>query len=107
MEITVTKPKKAASKKKVALKPAKAPKPKQQKLFDTEVPALEKLAEDYVEARDQRMEYLKTEVLIKDELHTEMKRLGKKDYVRGNIEIHVVQEDETVKVKIKHADEAE
>lgn len=100
--ITVSTPKKKQKKpatKKAA--PKKVTTPRQEPMFDSAINSLEKLAEDYAEARDNRQEYLNQEVQIKGELLDEMHKLGKTDYVRGNIEIHIVSEEETVKVKIK------
>lgn len=76
-------------------------KPKQVPLIETEIRELEKLAEEYADYRDERMKLGAQEVELKDKLLGAMHKHGKKDYVHGDVEIHVVAEEEKVKVKIR------
>ena len=79
-----------------------AKKPKQGQLIeDREIKALSDAAHEYAEARDERQEILRTEVGLKEKLLAQMKKLGKETYRYGDVEIRVVHEEETVKVKIK------
>lgn len=73
---------------------------------DTRIAELHGMAEAYVEYRDERMELLKKEVAVKERLLSAMKKHGKTDYVHNGIEIHVVQESETVKVKLRKQEPA-
>ena len=99
--ITITTKKKKPTKKKVTPKPAKAPKAKQAQMFDTQIESLEKLANDYEEAEEQATEYRKQMDVIQGELIAEMKRLGKKHYLRDGIELKFVEKSERVKVTVK------
>lgn len=79
-------------------------KPKQARLPQMEDPKIEELehvAESYAEIRDQRLALTPQEKKLKDDLLAAMKRNGKETYKRDGIEIRVVHEQETVKVKIK------
>jgi len=87
-----------------------AKKPRQARLpemEDPEIEELEGLAENYAEIRDQRMALTPQEKKLKDDLHAAMKRHGKEKYVRDGIEIKIVHEQETVKVKVKKTSETE
>jgi hypothetical protein len=63
-------------------------------------------ATDYVKIRNKRQDLTKREVELKSDLLALMHKHKRKDYVFEDIEIHVVMEEETVKVKI-HKEEAE
>ena len=79
-------------------------KPKQARLpqmDDAKIEELEFAAEQYAEIRDQRLALTPQEKKLKDDLLAAMKRNKKETYVRDGIEIRVVHEQETVKVKIK------
>jgi hypothetical protein len=68
---------------------------------------LDAAAFEYAETRDQRMELSKTESELKTKLLGLMKKHGKESYIHDGIEITVVHEEETVKVKIKQEKEPE
>ncbi len=78
---------------------------KQQKslpgMEDTKITEIENLALKYAEVRDQRMAALKGEVEFKQKLLVAMKRAKKQTYRRHNVEVRIVHEEETVKVKVK------
>jgi len=85
-------------------------KPRQARLpemEDPEIEELEGLAETYASVRDQRMALTPQEKKLKYDLHAAMKRHGKEKYLRDGIEIKIVHEEETVKVKVKHNSEEE
>ena len=90
--------KKKVAKKKVAKKPAAQHLPGME---DSAIGSLEKLAEEYAGVRDQRMEIGQSEIRLKGEVLSEMKRLKRKRYHRNGITIEVVVEQEGVKVKVK------
>lgn len=78
-------------------------KPKQARLpqmDDPQIEELESLAESYAEVRDQRLALTPQEKKLKDDLLAAMKRNKKETYKRDGIEVRVVHEEETVKVKI-------
>ena len=90
--------------------PSDAKKPRQARLpemEDPEIEELEGLAETYASIRDQRMALTPQEKKLKDDLHAAMKRHGKEKYLRDGIEIKIVHEQETVKVKVKKNSEEE
>lgn len=62
-------------------------------------------AEEYAEIRDKRQDLTRRESELKSDLLSLMKKHRKKDYVFDGIEIHVVMEEETVKVKVSKDDE--
>lgn len=83
-------------------KPKKV-KPKQRDLPGMEerrIPDLHAAAEVYADTRDSRMDLLNREVELKEELLGLMRKHGKKVYLYDSVEIRVVHENETVKVKI-------
>jgi hypothetical protein len=85
-------------------------KPRQARLPQMEDPQIEELeaaAEDYVAIRDERMALTPREKKLKDDLLAAMKRHGKEKYLRDGIEIKIVHESETVKVRVKKTDEKE
>ncbi len=83
--------------------------PNQERLpgVEAEIPELEDGARLYAGFRDERMELLKREVEQKEYLLELMKKYGKEEYSHDGIEIKVVHEAETVKVKIKRETEEE
>ena len=87
---------------------AEVKKPRQARLPEMEDPVIEELeglAETYAGVRDQRMALTPQEKKLKDDLHAAMKRHGKETYLRDGIEIKIVHESETVKVKVKKTSE--
>lgn len=77
--------------------------PRQQPLPGMENAALKDLqdaAHDYADVRDERIELNQREADLKDKLMKLMKKHNKKDYVHAEVEIHLIPEGETVKVKI-------
>jgi hypothetical protein len=77
---------------------------KQQRLPGTEdsrIQELEDLAEKYVDARDQRLEMLKDEVGLKEQILAKMHGLKKVRYEYNGTIIEIVPEAEKLKVKIK------
>jgi hypothetical protein len=68
---------------------------------DAAIEALEKAALEYAEIRDERQELTRSEVDLKEKLLKLMKKHSKTNYVHGGIEIRIVMEEETVKVRIK------
>lgn len=82
---------------------------KQQKklpgMEDTKITEIENLALKYAEVRDQRMTALKGEVELKGQLLAAMKKVHKQVYRRHNVEVRIVHEEETVKVKVKEKEE--
>jgi hypothetical protein len=68
---------------------------------------LEGKAVEYAGIRDQRMKLSITEAALKAELLALMKQAKRREYVHDGIEISVVTEQETVKVRIKREDHDE
>jgi hypothetical protein len=68
---------------------------------DAAIEGLEKAALEYAEIRDERQELTRSEVSLKEKLLKLMKKHSKTNYVHGGIEIRIVMEEETVKVRIK------
>jgi len=90
-------------------KKEKASKPKQKDLPGMEerkIPDLHAAAEDYAEIRDERMALTEKEVPAKANLLELMHKHGKETYKYEDVEISVVHEEETVKVKIHREKEA-
>ena len=86
----------------------KPKKPRQARLPDMEDPqieALESKAEEYADIRDQRMALTPQEKKLKNDLLALMKANNKERYFRDGIEIRVVHESETVKVRLKKTEE--
>jgi len=89
-----------------------AAKAKQQRLPGTEgkIADLQDAAEKYAGIRDERQELTKQEVDLKGKLLGLMKRHKLTEYKYGGVEINVIVEEETVKVRIakqKEGDEQE
>lgn len=68
---------------------------------DRTIKALEEKALEYADVRDQRMELSTSEHALKSELLVLMKNAKKTKYVRDGIEVSLVVEHETVKVRVK------
>lgn len=68
---------------------------------DAAIESLEALAEEYAEARDERMAIGERESDLKQKLLTEMHANGKTKYLHAGVEIEVIATDEKVKVRIK------
>jgi hypothetical protein len=88
----------------------RAKKPRQARLpemEDNQIEELEVAAESYAAIRDERMALTPQEKKLKDDLLAAMKRHSKEKYVRDGIEIKVVHEKETVKVRVKKTGEEE
>lgn len=68
---------------------------------DAAIDELEDAAKRYVGIRDDRMAMTEKEVDAKDLVLTLMKRHEKETYRRDGLEIKIVHEEETVKVKFK------
>lgn len=101
------KPKKSAKKKSKAPKPRKPVevkrKPRAQRLpgmEDAGFPELEKLAEEYADVRDQRMELTKQESTMNADLLALMKKHDKSEYHHQDVHVWIKSKDERVKVKI-------
>lgn len=93
------------SKKKAPAK-GKPTKPRDQPLpgmEDSAIKPLEDAAHAYAELRDERMGLSRQEVDLKQRLIGLMKTHGKDHYQRDGITIDLVQESETVKVRVKKA----
>lgn len=83
-------------------------KPRQARLpqmEDSRIEALEAKAEEYADVRDQRMALTPQEKKLKDDLLALMKANNKERYFRDGIEIKVVHEHESVKVRLKKTEE--
>lgn len=84
--------------------------PRQQQLpgvEDNKLAAIENLAMDYAEIRDQRQELSKRESELKQDLLKLMHKLNRKEYKRDGISVIVEVEEETVKVRVRAEKEAE
>lgn len=74
---------------------------------DAKIDALEEIAEDYASIRDQRQLLTVQEVDLKSKVLDLMKANGKEHYRRNGVEITIIHEDETVKVRVKKAEDGE
>jgi hypothetical protein len=72
---------------------------------DRKIEALEELALQYAEIRDQRISLSQSEVDLKGKLLDLMKAQKREHYHRGAIKIDIVHEKENVKVKVKAGDD--
>lgn len=89
-------------------KKQRSKKPKQADLpgmADRKIPELHKAAEEYADVRDRRMELTKEEVAAKEEVLKQMHVHHKEVYKFEDVEIKLVHETETVKVRIKKSEE--
>jgi len=85
-------------------KQAAAKKPRQARLPGTEdaaIDGLNALAEDYAEARDERMEIGKREVALKTSILEVMHKHGRQSYSFDGISVKIKPESEKVVVRIK------
>lgn len=85
-------------------KKARAKTPKDQPLTgmeDARIPALEKIARDYADIRDQRIELNRDEAKLKERAIRAMHEYKKAVYKRNGIEIRLDPGEETLKVRIK------
>lgn len=91
-----------------AKKEKKLAPPKQRRLPGAEDPAieeLESLAEKYAKLRDKRQAIGKQEVELKNDLLVAMHRNKKTSYDHNGVSIVIVNEEESVKVRITKAGE--
>jgi hypothetical protein len=94
-----------------ALRPPGEEKPKKPRqarlpeMEDEKLDELEGLAEEYAQIRDERMALTPQEKKLKDDLLAAMKKNGKQRYFRDGIEIKIVHEQESVKVRVKRTEE--
>ena len=90
----------AKAKKEAAVKKS----PRQQPLTgmeDSKIDALEEIALNYADLRDERMSIGKKEQELKQQLLALMKAQKREHYHRGTITIDIVHEKENLKVKVK------
>lgn len=104
--------KKAASKKKSkpkARKPVEVPRkprtPRLPGMEDSGIKELEKLAEEYADVRDHRMQLSKREVELQELLLGVMKKFQKTEYHHDEVHCWIKAKDERVKVKIGEMEE--
>lgn len=71
---------------------------------DPEIEELEDAAREYANIRDDRVLLLGKEVELKEELLGMMKKHGKTVYIHDGVEIKLVHEKESVKVKVVKED---
>lgn len=76
-------------------------------LEEREIQELEDKAYEYKKIRDKRQDLTRREVEFKTDLLVLMKKYKKRDYDHDGVEIHVVTEQETVKVTIHEESEPE
>lgn len=84
--------------------------PKQKDLpemSDRKLDDLSDTAHDYAKVRDSRMELSQEEGQLKAKLLTLMKKHRMKEYIYEDVEIRVVTEEESVKVRIRRQKEEE
>ena len=89
-------------------RPTKVKIPKQQRLPEMDDPKVQELQDtalEYAGVRDRRQALTLQEVDLKQELLGIMKKYGKKHYHYKGVDVLLVAESETVKVRIKQEDE--
>lgn len=74
---------------------------------DAAIEDLENAAREYANLRDNRLQVLKDEVAVKEDLLLLMKSHHKEKYTHDGIEIRLVHEKENVKVKIKKDEDSD
>jgi len=80
----------------------KPKRPKQQDLIENrEIKRLTDLAHEYAEIRDQRQAALREEIKLKEKLLAELKKQELTTYIYQDVEVDIVPEGETVRVKIR------
>ena len=85
-------------------KKAKDEKPRDRDLpgmEDRAIAALEALAAEYAELRDERIQLNAQEVVLKQKLLGEMHRLKRSSYRRPGVEIEIEPGEETIKVRVR------
>jgi len=97
----------AAKKKEGESKPRTPRKQSLPGMEDAKIEALEELALQYADIRDQRMSLSKEEGELKGKLLQLMKSQKRETYQRDNILIKIVHEKENVKVKVNAMDKSE
>jgi hypothetical protein len=70
---------------------------------DAEIEALQDKAREYADIRDQRQALTTQEVNLKGELLKLMKKHHKEEYEYEDVQVKLVHEEETVKVRIRKA----
>lgn len=80
---------------------------KQGRLIESKLDDLQDLAQQYADVRDQRVALTTDEVRLKGELLEAMHKHKLKDYVYEGVEIHIITESETIKVKIRKPSDEE
>jgi hypothetical protein len=73
---------------------------------DAAIEELESAAEEYAEIRDQRMALTPEETRTKNNVLGLMKKHHKETYFHAGIEIELIHEQETVKVRVKKPEES-
>jgi hypothetical protein len=68
---------------------------------DNKIAAIENLALDYAELRDERVALSAREVDLKQKLIDKMHALGKQEYRRNGVSVKLTVEKEGVKVRVK------
>lgn len=68
---------------------------------DAKIAAIENLALDYAELRDERVALSAREVDLKQKLIDKMHALGKTEYKRNGVQVKLTVEKEGVKVRVK------
>ena len=82
--------------------------PRQQQLVeDRTIAELDEVAETYADIRDRRIALNEEEANLKQQAMALMKKYKKKHYARDGIEITLEPGEETIKVKVKKAKDAE
>lgn len=76
-------------------------------MSDRKLDDLSDTAHDYAKVRDSRMELSQEEGQLKAKLLTLMKKHRMKEYIYEDVEIRVVTEEESVKVRIRRQKEEE
>src|SRR5580765_3665263 len=90
--------KKARKSTPIKRKPRTAPLPG---MVDARIPALENIAGDYADIRDQRMDLNSQESKLKAKTLGLMREHGKAVYKRDGIEIRIIEGEENIKVRLK------
>jgi hypothetical protein len=81
--------------------------PRLPQMEDPEIEDLEEAAEEYATIRDDRIALNQSEKKLKDQLLALMKANSKEHYHRNGIDVKLVHENETVKIRVKKGEEDE
>jgi hypothetical protein len=73
---------------------------------ESKYPTLDRLGYDYAASRDSRIKLLREEIVLKEKIMAEMRRLGTKTYRYQDLEMRIVPGDEKLKVKVLKDEEA-